>query len=283
MLNIVYLLSIILGVSGQSIVKKPYTQKLGGRGVYLFSAMMSATALLFFVAASPRLQFNTSFLPYSIGFAAAYATSSLFMVLAIAHGSLALSSLFVSYSLMIPTLYGLIFLGDPISAEFLVGLALLAVSLFLVNKTDKKETVSLKWLLFATLSFIGNGMCTVVQKMQQLQSGGAYKSEFMIVALGIVCIVMLILSLTCERRDVIPCAKSGWYLAVLCGLLNGLVNLFTMILSARMPVALMFPLISVGGLLVTYLVSKFFYKEPLTKAQTGGFLLGLAAVILLSI
>jgi len=56
-----------------------------------------------------------------------------------------------------------------------------------------------------------------------------------------------------------------------------------MILSGRMPVSLMFSLISAGGLLVTYIVSKFLYKETLTKTQFVGFLFGLLAVVFLNI
>ncbi len=282
MLNVFYLVAIIVGVSGQSIVKKPYTQKTSGGGVYFFNMLLSMAALLFFVATSSKLNLNLAYVPYSIGFAVAYAVSSVFMVLAIAYGSLSLTSLFISYSLMIPTIYGLI-LGEPVGNGFLPGMILLVISIFLTNKRDKKAKISFKWVIFVLLSFIGNGMCTVVQKMQQVASGGKYKNEFMIVALAIVTIVMFTISLFQERRDIKFYAKSGWHWALICGVLNGMVNLFVMILSGRMSVSLMFPLISAGGLIVTYIVSRLFYKEKLTRIQLVGFIFGLAAVVLLNI
>jgi len=282
MLNVFYLVAIIIGVSGQSIVKKPYTQKTNGGGVYFFNMLLSAAALLFFVVTSSNLDFDLSFVPYSIGFAVSYAVTSVFMVLAIACGSLSLTSLFISYSLMIPTIYGLI-LGDKISKGFIPGMILLVISLFLTNKSDEKAKISFKWIIFVILSFVGNGMCTVVQKMQQIASNGAYKNEFMIIALAIVTIVMLIMTLFTERKDIKLFAKSGWHLAIICGALNGMVNLFVMILSGRMPVSLMFPLISAGGLIITYIVSRFFYKEKLTTMQFVGFLFGLSAVVFLNI
>jgi len=280
--NVAYLILIIIGVAGQNIAKKPYTQKVGDRGVYFFSTVLSAVALLFFVVTSPKLHFDVSVLPYSVGFAVAYTVASVGTFFAIAYGSLSLSSLFISYSLMIPTLYGLA-IGESVGAGFWPGLGLLAVSLFLTNKPNEKAPVSFKWLVWVILAFVGNGMCSVVQKMQQVASGGAYKNEFMIVALAIVSVVMLIMTLCKERKDVKQCARHGWYLAVVCGVLNGGVNLFVMILSGRMPVSLMFSLISAGGLLVTYIVSKFLYKETLTKTQFVGFLFGLLAVVFLNI
>ena len=282
MLNVFYLVAIIVGVSGQSIVKKPYTQKTSGGGVYFFNMLLSMAALLFFVATSSKLNLNLAYVPYSIGFAVAYAVSSVFMVLAIAYGSLSLTSLFISYSLMIPTIYGLI-LGEPVGNGFLPGMILLVISIFLTNKRDEKAKISFKWVICVLLSFIGNGMCTVVQKMQQVASGGKYKNEFMIVALAIVTIVMFTISLFQERRDIKFYVKSGWHWALICGVLNGMVNLFVMILSGRMSVSLMFPLISAGGLIVTYIVSRLFYKEKLTTIQLVGFIFGLAAVVLLNI
>lgn len=281
-MDILYLLAIILGISGQSIVKKPYTQKTNGAGVYFFNTLLSAAALLFFVVTSSKFSFDISFIPYSISFAVSYAVASVFMVLAIAYGSLSLTSLFISYSLLIPTFYGLI-IGDPIGKGFIPGMILLVISLFLTNKSGEKGKISFKWIIFVILSFVGNGVCTVVQKMQQVSSNGAYKNEFMIVALAIVTIVMFIMTLFTQRKDIKLFAKVGWHWAVICGVLNGMVNLFVMILSGKMPVSLMFPLISAGGLIVTFLVSRFFYKEKLTKLQLAGFLCGVASVVCLNV
>ena len=282
-LNVLYLIAIIIGVSGQNVVKKPYTQKTNGNGVYFFTTLLSGAALLFFALTSPELAFDLSFVPYSVAFAVSYALASLFAVLAIAYGSLSLTSLITSYSLMIPTFYGLIFLKDPFGKGFIFGLVFLIVSLFLINKKDGNIKFSLKWIIFVIVAFIGNGMCSVVQKMQQVAFDGAYKNEFMIVALAIVTVVMFVMTMIKERKGIKLYLKAGWHLSIICGALNGMVNLFVMILSNRMPVSLMFPLISAGGLIVTYLVSRFLYKEKLTRMQFLGFIFGLAAIVFLNI
>lgn len=126
-------------------------------------------------------------------------------------------------------------------------------------------------------------MCSVVQKMQQLAFNGAYKNEFMILALAIVVVVLTGFVIAKERKEIKTFAKVGWHLAAFCGVMNGIVNLFVMILSGRMPVSLMFPLISAGGIVITYLVSKFFYKEKLTQRQFIGFIIGIISVVFLNI
>ena len=126
-------------------------------------------------------------------------------------------------------------------------------------------------------------MCTVVQKMQQDAFGGNYKNEFMIVALAVVTLFMMVFAIIKEHKEIKTYLKAGWHWAILCGLLNGMVNLFVMILSGKMAVSLMFPLISAGGLIITYIVARFCYREKLTKIQLAGFVLGVFAVIFLNI
>lgn len=282
-MNVVYLILVILGVSAQDILKKIKTAKGGDGGVYLFAAFISMAAAVFFAVISGGLQWNWGFLPYSAGFALAYGMCTMCGVLAIANGPLSITTLVVSYSLMLPTLYGLLFLGDPITPGLIFGIVLLVISLFLVTKKNKEAPLTLKWGIYALLTFIGNGMCSVVQKMQQDVFDGAYKNEFMIVAYVLAAVAFVILALCKERKTMAHTAKTAWHLAILCGAMNGMVNLFILILQGRMPLSVMFPLVSAGGIVVTYLISKFVYKEKLTALQFVGFLLGIASVVLLNI
>lgn len=282
-MKILYLLLIIICNSFQSVFYKAYMQKTSGRGVYLFSLLTSAAALLFFLFTSNGFNWDTGLLLYAIPFAAAYITGTVFNVLAVAHGPLSLTALVVSYSLIIPTFFGLIFLKDPVGMGFFPGLILLMISLVLINKKSGKIRITPKWILFVALAFTGNGMCTVVQKTQQLAFDGKCKNEFMIISLAIVAVVLFFLTLFKERQSLKSYIKPGWYLSLACGTSNGVVNLFVMILSGLMPVSIMFPLISAGGIAATYAISKFLYKENLTKQQFIGLIIGIASIICLNI
>lgn len=281
-MNEIYLISVILGMSLQNAMKKSYTKRNGG-GVNLFGVLTCLSAALFFAVTSGGFEWNTKVLPYSLAFATAYTISMITGVLAIQCGSLSLTSLIVSYSLMIPALYGLIFLGETISFGFYPGILLLVISLLLINKPGEKEPVHFKWILYVILAFFGNGMCTVFQKMQQVAFEGAYKNELMIIALVAGAVVLTIFSFIKERKQLGTYMKNGWLFGLLSGIFNGIVNLFVMMLSGSMSASLMFPLISAGGIVVTYLISKWIYKEELTKRQLVGFVLGIASVIFLNI
>lgn len=282
-MNVLYLILIILGVAGQGIVKKPYTQKTGEKGAYLFAALSSFVAMLFFVFGTRGLHWDMGIVPYALAFAASYAASTLFAVLAVANGSLSLTSLMTSYSLMIPTFYGLIFLKDPMSVYLPAGIALLAISIFLINKKNDKCRITFKWLVYVLISSIGNGLCSTFQKMQQVAFDGAYKNEFMVLSLGIVTVVLGAAAIFTSKGELKDHLYHARFTAVGCGVMNGVVNMLVMVLSGMMAASVMFPLISAGGIIVTYAVSKFLYKETLSKMQFWGLVTGTLSIVFLSI
>ena len=282
-MNALLLISIILGVTMQDVTKKIYNKKSPAPGAYFFVALSALAAAAFFAVSSGKLNFNFSIVPYSIAFAAAYIAGVVGSVIAISCGPLSLTSLIVSFSLMLPALYGLIFLNDPISVGFFPGLALLAASLVLINIQGEKGTkINTKWVISVIFAFLGNGFCTIFQNMQQVRFDGGFKNEFMIIALIITAIAAFAMSLIKERKDIKKQTLVCYSLGIACGVMNGAVNLFVMILSALMPVSLMFPIISAGGIVVTFIISTVIYKEKLSRLQLVGFILGTASVVLLN-
>lgn len=283
MMSILYLILIILGVSFQNIIKKPYSDKTEGRGVYTFSFLTSLAAMAFYAVTSAGFSLKAEVLVYSLMFAAAFTAATVFTVKAIVVGSLSLTALIVSYSLMIPTFYGLVFLKEPISPGLLPGIALMLLSILLTNKKTDEAKINFKWIVYVSLAAVGNGMCSVVQKMQQVAFDGNFKNEFMMMAMAIAAVILLVCSLKAERRDMLFCIKHGWLQGLSCGIANGAVNMSVMILSSIMSVSIMFPMISVGGIVLTYLMSVFYYKESLNKSQHIGVVLGLISVVFLNI
>ena len=150
-------------------------------------------------------------------------------------------------------------------------------------KKGEKRKITVKWGVYAFLAFVGNGGCSTVQKIQQVNCHGQYKSEFMMIAYLISVVVLLVMAICSERKQVVREIKDGWIFWLMCGLGNGLVNFLVLILTNRMPSSVMFPLISAGGILATFLVSLFIYKEKLSKFQNVGLVLGIISVIFLNV
>lgn len=281
-MNLFYLTSIVLGLSLQGVMRKVYDNKVNG-GLYFFNMLSALTSLLFFVITSGGMNFESEVLVYSFLFAVSYCTHLVFSLLAIKWGSLSFTSLMISFSLIMPTMYGVIFLNENVGKGFYLGLLFLIVSLIMITGKSEKVPITLKWIIAAIFTLVTNGMCTIIQKIQQVKFVGAYKNEFMIYALVIVMVCMVGLSMIKEHNKIIYYAKKGYIPALLCGIFYALVNLYVMILSGRMNTSVMFPLISAGGIVVTYLISKFVFKEDLSKKQFWGLILGICSVIFLNI
>lgn len=273
------LLIIILTQTAGVVFTKLYNLKTGNRSAYVYGGCVALVAAAFFAATSKGFDFNTEFLVYSAGFGASYATALICANLAIRHGPLALTSLVSSLALMVPTLYGIIFLNEPVEIWLVLGLIMLVLALCLINLKKDDKKISPKWALFAGLAFIGNGMCSTTQKMEQVAFSGAYKSEFMIAALLMVAVVAFIMAFLSEKGEITYCIKKGALYTILCGITNGVVNLFVMVLGNMMPASIMFPLISAFGIVGSFLVGRFMFKERLNSMQLAGLAAGIVSIV----
>ena len=269
-------------MSTQSLTRKGFSLK--HNAPFLFSFLSVGIAMLFFiVSAGKNFIFSWDYIPYAIIFALGYGSATVFGFFAITHGSLGLTSLVTSYSLIIPTFYGILFLNENPSPMLYIGLGLLFASIFLINfvKGEKKPTI--KWLIFVTLALFGNGVCTTAQKVQQLNQNKAYKNEFMAIALFLVTLVCLIFALCYHKKDFKPVfTKPVIIIPVICGVANAVVNYLVMVLS-RLPASLLFPVISAGGIILTGILSLTIYKERFTKQQILGMILGILSVVFLNL
>ena len=282
-MNTVLLIITIVCLTMQTVFKKIYNNRSVADCKYFFSMLLSLGATAFFVFTSRGLRFSVEVLPYSLMFAVFYGLASVGSFLSIANGPLSITALIISYSLMVPTLYGIIFLNEVPGIGLCVGIVLLILSLFLISKKSRNAPMTLKWVIYVALAFIGNGMCSVVQKMQQNAFDGKFKNEFMIIALVVISLFMGILTLAKERDKLTGNVKYGLICGLSCGFMNGIVNMLVMVLSGSMAISIMFPLISSGDVVLTYLISTFVYKEKLTIKQFVGFLFGVASVIFLNL
>ena len=270
-------------ISVQNILRKQYNVRSKKPTTFLFSLCLSLSALIFFVLISGfKLDFNIAVLPYAIGFALSYGAALVGSIVAISSGSLSLTLLFSSYSLIIPAMHGVIALDEKIGAIGIIGLILLLASILFINLKREKTRINLVWVISVTLCFLGNGMCSLVQKLQQMRFDGGYKNEFMILALALCSIGLFITLLASKeniKNEIAPCIKLGG----ICGISNGIVNYAVMMLTAMLPSSVLYPSISGGGIVFGFLAALLFFKEKLSPMKYLGYALGLISVILLNI
>ena len=279
------LIVIPLMLSAQQIAQKEYDKRTQN-GAYSYTLIAALVAIsLFFITSGGTLNFRLDVSLYSVLYAVGYATTMITGFLAIKTGSLSLTVLIIQYSLIVPAVYGMIMLGDPLKPTVFAGLALLIVSLIFVNfnKNEKAVRPTLKWAIFVGLSFLGNGVCNTVQKVQQVDFDGQYKSEFMIVAFGISIAFLICLTLAFERRDFLRNLRRGGIICAGSGVCNGICNFSILVLAGMLPSSVMYPIISAGGTIAASLAALFIYREKMSRQQLVGLGLGILAIVALNL
>ncbi len=283
MLNYLLLLIPPLCTCVQNVMQKRYNAKPGEPNVLLFSAITTFFALLFFIGSSGlRLEFSTRIIPYSLSFGVAYACAWVGNVLAVRYGSLALTTLIVSFTQAAPVIYGIV-IGEKLTVLRAVGLAALAVAMFLVNRKSAEDPkpFSAKWLVSLAVTFCGNVVCTLTSVIQKSVLGPEMTHEYMILAL-VTAFVLLITAAVIRRRDFGAELRCALPFASVNGLVNGSANMTMLYLIGRIPTSVLYPTSTALSMVSTFALAFWIYRERFSKAQYLGYLFGAVSVVLLN-
>lgn len=281
------LLILISGITGlvEGTLIKQYNSR-HTKGGFLFTALVSLFSMLYFVITDTNgLQFENGIFPYAIVSGLLYCAASFLTFVALSCGSFTLSMLILSYSGVFTVLYGLLFLNETASLFTYVGFAIIVVSLYLVRgeKEDEDTKFSAKWLVCILISFFASGMFAVVQRMQQIRFNDAYTNEFMIVTLGLSAIILFVVGLTRDGKDLGYILKNGGLYATLAGLSNGATNGLGLVINTLIPISLSSPMKAGVKIILSFLLSVLIFKEHFLKRQILGVLLGTIALVFLNL
>lgn len=293
----------------QVVVNKYYNKgKNNPFSAVLFIAL--AVALVFAIGARFCFDFKPFTIGVGIGFGLCYIAGFLFQILALKEGSVSLTSLVLSYSLVLPTLFGMIAYKEYPSVFYYIGLVALVVSLLLVGLPRRKTGVTAengengerkglkitpKWAVYVSLGFLGNGCCSILstfhqRKMKSLYLLGEvakadYKSELMLVGMAVVVAVTSIVIFATRKQNDGPCLKRAAAFGSACGGINGLMNTISLIVvtAAVIPVSLIYPLRGAMDILFSFLAGLIFFKEKPDKLGVVGLLCGLSAIVLFNL
>ena len=253
----------------------------------LYNFLVPATAtlgwlILFLIAPS----FDVRILPYAVGYGVGYTFFTLGMLGALKNGPTSVTALVKQLALVGVSVWGFFFWQTPATVISVIGLILIVISLVLcLLKPEEKKGYSLaKWAFYAVLITIGNAGCSIIQRYQQNAFDYQHKSAFMLFGVLFSALVCLAVGLRGKRRDWGKAFRRGWYGPCLAGGSSALANTCTLILIKRqMSSTIIYPGIAVGGLILTTLISFFFFRERLRPLGWCGLAIGAVALVLLNL
>ncbi len=282
-----YLLIILKTVANisESVLIKKYNSKHFAGGMF-FTGIISLFALVFFFVSDKNgFNFPPDMLPYAITYGFIYCISYFLTFVALVCGSFTLSMLIISYSLVFPILYGIIFLHEPVSVFTCIGFILLFISLFFVrgNKKETDKKFSVKWLIAILIVTLGNGLLAIIQKIQQLRFNNECNNEFMIIGLAVSTSVLLLGGIIMDRKHLKEIMRYGIPYAGTAGVANGINNLLTIAINNLLPLSIVSPVCSGMRIVVSFLSATILFKEKYMKRQIIGVGIGVIALVFLNI
>ena len=286
---ILYLISSVFLSASYNIFGEIFNRRNKGKtdasAFYTFLLMLSV-CMGWGILYAFDFSFEINVLWYSALFAACYILTNVGMINALKYGSVTLTTLLISLSLLVTTIWGFIFWGAKVTLPVIVGLVFVVIAIYLCLYTKEKEekTFSLKWLFFVMLAFFGNAGCTIVQRTQQVKFNGQHGNMLMLFATFFSALFCLFMYLKSDKKDSKEMLKDSWWAPVCAGVSNVALNILVMLMAlTTLSPSLIYPVIGVGGLAVVTVFSLLVFKEKMRWWQWIGIVIGMFAVLLLSI
>ena len=279
-------LGIVLSSVTQSASNKAFYKGGGTQVVFNAIKALSAVALMLIVGLF-RFEFHLPTLLFGISYGILLTVAMYAGYEALRRGPMALTSMLVSFSVLIPFLWGVAVKGETLAPWQYVGILLLLLAFLATNADKLKKSASNRgsygvWLLFVALTFAANGAGSVLQTEHQALYPGLYQKELTLLAMcvcAIVYFVWLLASVSLRRAW----QTKGKGYAALSGLANACVSFLTALLAATENASVLFPVISAGSALGVLLCGRVIFREKLKINHYAALALGISAVILVKI
>ncbi len=276
--TLLYVLNVICS-SGQSALSKQYSRIGGDSSVFNINRAASGMVLFLIFGIFSTFIFNIPTIIYGACYGIMLCISMHSGFKALSIGPMALTSIIASFSLIIPFIFGIIFWNEHLNEFKIIGIILLLISIFLIN-IKKEKGFSKKWLFYALLTLVANGICSIIQKLHQIKYPSMYKTEFMFWALLCVFIIISITSII-KKNEKTKFKFS--LLGTLAGIANCLANYIVLYLSATENASVLFPITSIAKIFAVWLIGVLFFKEKIRSVQAFGLIIGVISVVLLKI
>ena len=194
-------------------------------------------------------------------------------------GNMAFYTMFLmTGGMIVPYVWGVFFLEEPLSYLRIVGLLLITVAIVLSNFHMVKSSSNI--IFYCILIFFLNGGCSVISKLCQTPSvyGIVSPTNFVFltgVTRFLLCSILLSLPKFKNSEDKTVSYGVGKTLILIAcsALVCGTAYMFQLIGAARLPATVLYPIISGGSIIFSTIVGVLCFKEETNIYQKIGVLL----------
>ena len=258
-------------------VNKLYQKKAGtglGSGLKFNIILGLFTALLFAAFNGFKLEFS----PFSIIMAFAMALLGTaynitgFKIMS--QGNISLYTFFLmTGGMVVPYIWGLIFLNERFSILHTAGLLVIAAAIFVINSGAQK--MKAKQFVMCLAVFFLNGFVSVVSKEHQINAAAVSSTAFVAltgIARSIVSSAAFICTKSYKESSGIK-LSSALPIVLVSAVFSGTSYLFQLFGAKNLPATVLYPIVTGGSIFFTALAGWLIFKEKITLKTALGILL----------
>jgi len=279
-------LSILLGVCKSAVYNRyAKSEAPDTAGIFRFNAFSYGTAALITLCFGIGGTVSLSTLLSAVVYAFTVFSLQALSVAAMTVGPMSLTSLFILYGMIIPSVAGPVFWREPFGIPQIAGMTLMLASVWMLRE---KEGASVKghrqWGIMAGICFILSGMAGVIEKVHQSTDGREERRMFLFAAFTLMFLLSVSGSLAVKRSARRPSfVKPAVLLGMASGAIASVYSQINLTLAGSLDSLIYYPVANGGALLLTVLISAVVFREKLSGKRLAGFFMGLCAIILLSL
>lgn len=274
---------------GESIIVKTYAKRHGNGGMLMNAIIALFASLFFLITDEGGFYAPAEMLPFALINAFLYGAGFYCAFVAFKIGPYGLTRLISNFSLTFSIFYGIFFLQEPTTPLTFIGIGLIFVALVLLNYKGKgaasegENGISLKWIIYIVITVVSNGFIAILARMQQIKFNDACSNEFQFISIGGSFILLAVIGLITDRKNLGPILKHGTLYGIGAGICNGAKNFVSLAVYLLLPISTVAPLKTSLGMIAAFAASLLIYKEKYSLMQKLGVLCGTVAVVLLAI
>lgn len=200
-------------------------------------------------------------------------------------GPVSITSIIVSLCLLIPTIFGMVFMQEAVTYTKIIGLCLIVISLILLNLEIKKDKFSYIWIIFVALAFVSYGVCNILQTYFKKLPCGDERNELLLVTYIVCFILSLASAFLYKPKEKIDYKINftNLFFPIVSGLVLAGHNILMMFSLSILDASLYFPITSALKVIMTFIAGLIIFKEKPRLLQYVGVGLGVVAIILVNI
>lgn len=250
----------------------------------LFNMISCVGAVIYFLGRKAPFQISQFSIIMAVAFSLVTVGAQYFSLLATSVGPMSYSVLFTYLSMIIPTLFGVIYYHQTPSILQIIGLILMGVTFVLSCELKGEGKVSIKWLIIALFSFLSWGLVGICQQLHQNSVYAEELNGFLLWSFIFSTALFGILyfsSIKRKQKLQKHFKLSSTVIMVFTGIAIGAINEINLYLSGAMPGFIFFPIVNGGVIILSGLAAIFIFREKLSKQQKIGLISGIISVLCL--